>query len=203
MTFHQELAGEHGFRASRARDVVATQLGASFGARPGVDRRAVVAAQASRAEELLEDVRRAIATNPDAARVAAARLASLLSSAPVGSAAPAARGGLAPWQKRKVDGYLSAHLNRPLRLEELAEQVALSISHFGRAFKETFGTSPHTHIMRLRVDTAKRLMLNSDDPLSQIASACGFGDQSHLTKLFRRYVGQTPHLWRRSNMREA
>src|ERR1700761_7244461 len=79
------------------------------------------------------------------------------------------RSGLAPWQKRKVDRYLSEHLSRPLHTREIASQVSLSISHFRRAFKASYGTTPHMHIIGLRLELAQRLMLMTEDPLSQIA----------------------------------
>jgi len=103
-------------------------------------------------------------------------------------------------QKRKVDRYLRHNLDRPLRLDEVAEQVPLSVSYFPRAFKESFGTTPHTHMIRLKLELAQQLMLTTEDPLSQIALACGLADQAHLSKLFRRVVGETPNAWRRRNL---
>lgn len=94
-------------------------------------------------------------------------------------------------------------LDRPVRLNTVAEQVALSVSYFSRAFKETFGTTPHMHMLRLRLDRAQQLMLTTEDPLSQIALACGLADQAHLSKLFRRVVGETPSAWRRRNLTDA
>jgi AraC-like DNA-binding protein len=113
--------------------------------------------------------------------------------------APGARGGLAPWQKRKVDRYMREHLEQPLQVKRLAGQVSLSVSHFCRAFKESFGTTPHSYVIRLRLELAQRLMLTTRDPLSRIALACGLADQAHLSKLFRRWVGETPNAWRRRN----
>jgi AraC-like DNA-binding protein len=154
------------------------------------------------AEALLDDLRRAMALNPAAAHATALRLVTLLT--PAAAAEPAdARGGLAPWQKRKIDRYLRENLDRPLRIDELAEQVPLSVSHFCRAFKESFGTTPHMHIIRLRLELARRLMVTTDDPLSHIALACGLADQAHLSKLFRRELGETPSAWRRQNLTEA
>ena len=146
---------------------------------------------------ILDDVRRRIGRDPEGARVAALRLVALLAS-PGGEPVPV-RGGLAPWQKRKVDRYIQQRLERTLRVKELAEQVSLSVSHFCRAFRESFGASPHLHLTRLRVERAQRLMLTTQDPLSQIALACGMADQAHLSKLFRRAVGEPPNAWRRRN----
>ncbi len=112
------------------------------------------------------------------------------------------RGGLAPWQKRKVDRYLREHLERWVRVDKLAEEVSLSVSHFGRAFKESFGDTPHTYIIRLRLELAQKLMLTTDLPLSLIAPACGFADQAHLSRHFRRRLAETPSVWRRRNLTE-
>jgi AraC-like DNA-binding protein len=54
--------------------------------------------------------------------------------------------------------------------------------------------------MRLRVEKAQSLMLMTDERLSHIAIASGLADQAHLTKLFRRFVGETPNSWRRKNL---
>ncbi|MFE0753037.1 helix-turn-helix domain-containing protein [Inquilinus sp. NPDC058860] len=155
---------------------------------------------AETAAALIEDVRRGLVRNPEAARAAAVRLVTLLT---LSRAAEGTRGGLAPWQKRRVDRYLRRSLHRPLRIGELAEQAALSTSHFARAFKDSFGTTPHGYIIRLRLERARRLMLTTRDPLSQIALACGLASQSHLSKLFRRWFGETPSAWRRRNLTGA
>jgi AraC family transcriptional regulator len=151
---------------------------------------------------ILEDVRRAMEVDPEAAREAALRLLTFLSMTPAAEAA-GSRGGLAPWQKRKVERYMGDNLEHPLLIEKLAQHLPLSLSHFCRAFKESFGTTPHVHIMRLRLAMAQRLMLTTREPLSQIALACGLADQAHLSKLFRRWVGETPNAWRRRNFTEG
>lgn len=150
------------------------------------------------AAEILDEVRSEMERNPEGARAAALRLVMLLTPRTAAESA-GARGGLTPWQKRQVDLYLREHLERQLRIKQLAEQVSLSVSHFCRAFKESFGASPHLHLTRLRVERAQRLMLTTQDPLSQIALACGMADQAHLSKLFRRAVGEPPNAWRRRN----
>jgi len=156
----------------------------------------------SEVTRILDDIRRAVQRSPQEARPAALRLVTLLGS-PESGERPSARGGLAPWQKRKIDRYVRGNLNRPLKAGDLAEQLSLSAGHFNHAFKETFGESPHAYIVGLRLEMAQELMLSTADPLCQIAYACGFADQSHFTKAFRRGVGQTPNAWRRHNLTEA
>src|SRR5262245_53157524 len=150
---------------------------------------------------ILDDIRRAVLRSPEEARPAAQRLVTLL--APLTDKMPNARGGLAPWQKRKIDRYLRENLKRSLPVEELAGLLSLSVSHFTRAFKETFGEPPHAYIVRLRVEMAKEQMLSTGTALSQIAFACGFADQSHFSNAFRRVAGGSPNVWRRRNLTEA
>ena len=108
------------------------------------------------------------------------------------------RGGLAPWQVRRVAAYVDSNLGEPVSVTELAAVAKLSKGYFCRAFKATMGLTPHTYIVRRRIERAQILMLTTSDTLSQIASICGLTDQAHLTRLFRRFVGQTPHNWRRT-----
>ncbi len=110
------------------------------------------------------------------------------------------RGGLSPWQIRKVTSYVEAHLDRPIRNEDLAALVRLNPSHFGRAFRNSLGEPPHEYVIRRRVERAQGLMLSSDASLSDIALNCGLADQSHLTRLFRRFVGESPRAWRRARI---
>lgn len=107
------------------------------------------------------------------------------------------RGGLAPWQMRRVAAHIEANLASTIRLSDLAKLVKLSHSHFCRAFKESFGQPAHAYVMRRRVELAQGLMLTTSEPLSRIAATCGMADQAHFCKLFRRLVGETPNVWRR------
>ncbi|WP_129777970.1 helix-turn-helix domain-containing protein [Peristeroidobacter soli] len=111
-----------------------------------------------------------------------------------------ARGGLSPWQVRKVASYVEANLDRSIKNEDLAGLVRLNASHFGRAFRNSFGEPPHEYVIRRRVERAQGLMLSTEASLSEIALDCGLADQSHLTRLFRRIVGESPRAWRRARL---
>ena len=106
------------------------------------------------------------------------------------------RGGLAPWQRARVDLHIEQNLAERLTTDELARQVNLSPSHFNRAFKQSFGLSAHRYLVHRRVEEAQRLALGTSEELSVIAVKCGLCDQSHLTRWFRRVVGETPAAWR-------
>ena len=116
---------------------------------------------------------------------------------------PAARevcGGkerLLTWQARKVRDYIDNHIAGPLLVADLCSLVQRSEAYFSRAFKCTFGESPHSFVVRRRVELAAQFMLVTDDSLSDIALQCGFADQAHLSKQFRQATGQTPSAWRR------
>lgn len=109
------------------------------------------------------------------------------------------RGGLAPWQARRVTAHVAARLETKLSVAELARIARLSSYYFSRAFKVSFGRSPHAYIRRQRIGRAQVLMLTSTDSLAQIAVACGLSDQAHLSRLFHQVVGHTPSAWRRQH----
>ena len=107
------------------------------------------------------------------------------------------RGGLAPWQAKRLRSHIEDKLDSSIRATDLAGFVQLSASHFFRAFRITFGESPLTYIMKRRIRRAQQLMLTSRLPLSQVALECGMCDQAHLSRTFRRMVGTNPNAWRR------
>ena len=110
---------------------------------------------------------------------------------------PDARGRLLAWQARKVHDYIDSHISGPVLVADLCALVQRSEAHFSRSFKRTFGVSPHSFVVRRRVELAARYMLTTDASLSDIALRCGFVDQAHFCKHFRQSVGQTPAAWRR------
>ncbi|MBS0411984.1 MAG: helix-turn-helix transcriptional regulator [Proteobacteria bacterium] len=109
-----------------------------------------------------------------------------------------ARGGLAPWQARRATEMLAAQLDGEVSHVEIARACGLSPGHFARAFRATTGAPPHRWLLNRRVDKAKSLLRETAQPLSDIAGACGFADQSHFTRTFTRMVGVPPGTWRRT-----
>ena len=99
---------------------------------------------------------------------------------------------------RRIERHVDANLERTISVDELATIARLSSGHFSRVFKASVGDTPHTFITRRRVERAQFLMLTTAETLGQIAAACGLTDQAHLTRLFRRFVGETPMAWRRT-----
>ena len=66
------------------------------------------------------------------------------------------RHGLAPWQARRVIQHIRANIETPIRIEKMARVTKLSTSHFSRAFKRSFGASPHAYVITLRLTQARR-----------------------------------------------
>ncbi len=143
--------------------------------------------------------------DPNGARLCLDRLASLVAdqrNEPAAIATPSQpRGGLASWQLRRVTEHIEASIAGPIRVETLAALAGLSSGRFIDAFKASTGVTPHAYIIERRVRLAQRLILETDEPLCQIAFICGFSDQAHLTRLFGRAVGQTPMRWRKAARR--
>src|SRR5271156_1541114 len=119
--------------------------------------------------------------------------------AQLGEAIPQTKGGLAPWQKRRVLELLQEHLDGEVKLARLAEECRLSVSHFARSFRRSFGTSAHRYLILHRIDIAKALLSETNKSLVEIAAQTGFSDQAALTRTFAAVVGATPGKWRREH----
>lgn len=104
---------------------------------------------------------------------------------------------LAGWQTQRLTLHIETHLQDTIRAADLAAIVRLSVGHFTHAFKMTFGETPCHYVHRLRIQRAQTLMQRRELPLAEIALACGFCDQPHFTRLFRRVTGISPSEWRR------
>ena len=111
-----------------------------------------------------------------------------------------ARGGLAPWQIKRVVRHIAEHFSRPIAVNELAELVRLSASHFSRSFRASLGISPHALIREQRVSHARRLLVTTTLSLADIAAECGFADQSHFSRRFQQITATSPGRWRRAQL---
>jgi AraC family transcriptional regulator len=113
------------------------------------------------------------------------------------------QGGLAAWQKRRVLDLLGQRLDGDLRLSTLAEECGLSVSHFARSFKKSFGMTVHRYLILKRVEHSKQLLAESPIPLSMIALQSGFSDQAAFSRTFGAIVGMSPARWRNQKRGKA
>jgi AraC family transcriptional regulator len=108
------------------------------------------------------------------------------------------RGGLAPWQARRAAEMIRERLDGNIHLSDMAHECGLSVSHFTRAFRTSFGAAPYRWLLERRIDRAKALLVTSDVPIADIAVQSGFSDQAAFTRAFGRIVGDSPGKWRRA-----
>jgi AraC family transcriptional regulator len=131
------------------------------------------------------------------ARACIARAAALVRAERDRDSSTHPKGALAAWQVKRLTAFIDANLSCNIATEDLTDLTQMSTGHFFRSFKRSFGEPPFSFIARRRMLHAQELMLTTDEPLCQIALACGLCDQSHFTRVFRRVVGESPNAWRR------
>lgn len=111
-------------------------------------------------------------------------------------AAPAPqRGGLSPAVSRRVCAALHDQMGSPPGLAELAALAGLSPWHFQRSFRASHGVTPHGWLERARIARACALIARGT-ALAEVAAACGYSSQSHLTRAFARGTAMTPARYR-------
>ena len=103
-----------------------------------------------------------------------------------------ARGGLTAAARRRVLALMAASVETGVSVETLAQEAGLSPAHFARAFTRSVGRPPHQHLLALRLERARALLVAADARLSDVALRTGFADQAHFTRQFRRAFGVTP-----------
>lgn len=101
-------------------------------------------------------------------------------------------------QMKRVIEYILAHLDQPISLETLAQQVGYSTYHFAQIFRETTGVTPHQFVLSKRLERARHLLAQTGLPLSQVTLEVGFQSQSHFTHTFKSHLGVTPRQYRQS-----
>lgn len=88
--------------------------------------------------------------------------------------------------------YINAYADQEISLEDLSRIVGMSKYHLIRQFQASFGLTPHQYQIQSRLQKAKTLLKNGEQP-SIVASACGFFDQSHMNTHFKKALGTTPY----------
>jgi AraC family transcriptional regulator len=150
--------------------------------------------------QLLRNATEAIDTDAGAALGYIKQAASLLEVPVAMQNDGSNRGGMAHWQAKRVKRHIETNLEGTIRVVELACIVNLSCGYFSKAFKLTFGVSPHAYVVARRLQRAMELMTLTCASLCEIAFACGFSDQPHLCRQFRRLTGLSPNVWRRGRV---
>lgn len=106
---------------------------------------------------------------------------------------------LDPAAVKRVCQVIEDRLGEALKCEDLAQLCQMSRFQFSRAFKAATGATPHAYILERRLERARDLLERDRESLADIAYACGFSSQSHMTDMFRRKLGVTPRRYRRQS----
>lgn len=99
--------------------------------------------------------------------------------------------------ERRAKEMLLSRLDGGTSIAVIANACALSRSHFIKAFRASTGQTPHQWLQAQRVLRARHLLRDTATPIAEIATLCGFADQSHFTRVFAQQAGTTPARWRR------
>lgn len=113
------------------------------------------------------------------------------------SDALAASGELGAQRYKRVLDFIADNYAGSVVVEDLASAAGMSASAFARVFKATLGETPHQFLSRYRVERAQDMLAEPATPMIDIALACGFSDQSHLGRMFKKIVGITPRAYRK------
>lgn len=102
---------------------------------------------------------------------------------------------LAAWRVKKAKELMVDLMIQGCSIEEIANECAISRSHFSRAFKNATGLPPHDWLRREKMRRAEELLRTKRLPISRVAQECGFTDQSYFTRVFRQSNGVSPRQW--------
>lgn len=108
---------------------------------------------------------------------------------------PATLGGT---HRNQIERFVEAELASNFGLVDLANLVGYSPDHFSRLFKQTFQQSPYQYVLSRRIEKAMTLLRDESLSIAEIATACGFSNQGHLTTAFKRRTGTTPGAYRKT-----
>ena len=98
---------------------------------------------------------------------------------------------------RELEAWVLEHLDKPLTVPDLAQQLAMSPRNFARVFTREMKTTPAKFVERLRVEAARRRLEESQNSMETIASECGFGSVNSMRNVFQRTLKISPGQYRR------
>jgi len=100
-------------------------------------------------------------------------------------------------------GYLEEHFHKPVQLTQLTQIAGMSESSLLRAFKQATGRTPIGHLLQLRIQRARELLLRTDLNITEIAFETGFNDSNYFSRQFRALMNQSPQRYRKENRRDS
>ena len=106
------------------------------------------------------------------------------------------KGGLPPKIVTLVCDYMQANFHRQIYLAELAALAQLSEYHFCRMFKQSLAQTPQAYLLTIRIEQVKHLLHTAAMSIAEVALQCGFANQSHMGRYFKKSVGISPRQYR-------
>jgi AraC family transcriptional regulator len=102
-------------------------------------------------------------------------------------------------QIRRAIEYINQNLERDLPLEEIAKVANMSKYHFAKSFRQVVGMPPHQYLVRMRVEKARKLLVESEMSVTEVANLVGYEDTGQFSGQFLKIVGTTPRRYRMKN----
>ncbi len=99
-------------------------------------------------------------------------------------------------QRERISRFIARNLAGDLSVATLADAERMGEDRYARLFRNSFGCTPHQHVLDSRIERATELLVDPSLPLALVAAETGFADQSHLTRCFKRRHGLPPGQWR-------
>lgn len=108
-----------------------------------------------------------------------------------------------PPMLRNAIQLMNSNIEEPLAIEELAQYLSTSRRQIERLFKLHLDTSPSRHYLEIRLTYARRLLVQSEDSITNIAIACGFVSSNHFSNCFRDYFKMPPSTARKQQQNKS
>ncbi|MCA9904362.1 MAG: helix-turn-helix transcriptional regulator, partial [Anaerolineae bacterium] len=99
---------------------------------------------------------------------------------------------------RLAMGYIHQNFAEGISRREIARHIGITEDHLTFCFRKELGTTPITYLQRYRINQAKKLLKESQQTITEIASDVGFSDSGYFSRIFRRENGMSPEMYRHS-----
>jgi transcriptional regulator GlxA family with amidase domain len=96
----------------------------------------------------------------------------------------------------RVVDLVQERLDGPVKVADMASAAGCTDGQLERRMKRVFGLTATQYVLRARVDRAAAMLVDTDRPIAEVATECGFSDQANLTRQFGRLIGETPARFR-------